>query len=205
MFISIIIITYTMSLSEDDRLIYYGPINVNLYPVTGTFRAFAPDRVQQDERTPDNMIKALGFLGDLTYLNPVYVNHYVPCVPATGISLTSPLPDTASDKEPPAVAVPLLKLPAGKAPEESFRGIASGHRSAILVGKDGKFYRLKGCGNDLQGFVVQKTDGFIPNHGVRGSQFECTVSRELYFSYLVHKALRPFNMVVPPLPTLTPS
>ncbi len=57
--------------------------------------------------------------------------------------------------------------------------IRSGRRSAI-VPKGGKMYRLKGCGNDDEGFILQKADiPFIEESPleVRGSNFEHTALR----------------------------
>ena len=54
--------------------------------------------------------------------------------------------------------------------------IASGKRSAIYVDKNqGKLYRLKGCGNVLQGFNIENND-------LRGSHFFHTSKRELYMT-----------------------
>jgi len=186
-------------LSENDRIIYYGPLNVNLYPVTGIFRAYNPAKVQVDKVNTKTIPKALSYLNDLTYLNPKYINYHVPCVPAVGINMISETPENETDKGPDFVSTPLLKLPYDPEDEKLngfYKGITSGHRSAIVCSPSGKFYRLKGCGNDLQGFIVQKTEGYIENIGIRGAQYECTAIRELYFAYHINEILKPLKIPV---------
>lgn len=55
----------------------------------------------------------------------------------------------------------------------------SGHRSAILL-KDSKVYRLKGCGNDFNGFEM------VPGNGLRGCHFYHTSKREMLMTHLVN-------------------
>lgn len=67
-------------------------------------------------------------------------------------------------------------------------GIASGRRSAILI-EEGKMFRLKGCGNDTDGFVVN--DMQYPQNGkeLRGCCFEQTALREQHMSYKISEIL----------------
>ena len=61
------------------------------------------------------------------------------------------------------------------------QGFASGKRSAILE-KDGKLFRLKGCGNLDEGFPVERLDSLVEDaKEIRGCAFEHTAFRELHY------------------------
>lgn len=53
--------------------------------------------------------------------------------------------------------------------ETPLKGYLSGHRSAVLL-QNGRLIRYKGCGNDLEGFIVK-------GKGLRGSHFFHTAKR----------------------------
>lgn len=185
-------------LSKDDELIYYGRHSVSLYPVTGVFHKYSSARIRQDPITEQSAKEALRLLEDLSCISKDYADHYLPCVPETFVRLEPSGEEPVEVDE--FVSSPLIKLPFG--PEDSkatvYSGIASGHRSAIIKGKSGEFYRLKGCGNDLEGFTIKKCDGFFLEYGIRGAQYECTAARELYYSDRVQSALKPHNISVSP-------
>ena len=64
---------------------------------------------------------------------------------------------------------------------QKIEGFASGKRSAILE-KDGKLFRLKGCGNLNEGFPTEPLDSLVENaKEIRGCAFEHTAFRELHY------------------------
>jgi hypothetical protein len=54
---------------------------------------------------------------------------------------------------------------------------------------NGEWYRLKGCGNNEEGFLVKQ---LLPDdlYTIRGSSYEHTAIRELHFTEKVDAALR---------------
>lgn len=92
---------------------------------------------------------------------------------------------------------PLIKVPADKA---SLRGalgpkaFASGVRSA-LIKLNSKWYRLKGSGNNDEGFIVRTSapskKGEKPWRDVRGSAFFHTALRENYMTAAIAHELEP--------------
>ncbi len=97
---------------------------------------------------------------------------------------------------PAALQTPLIKVPLANAPADAVRGVASGTRSA-LVPLDGKWYRLKGCGNNDEGFTVRHNPplgqplapGKTRWRDVRGSAFRDTSLTELHQSERVVEAM----------------
>jgi hypothetical protein len=94
----------------------------------------------------------------------------MPCIPATLFKVKEGISD----------APDFFKAPLLKCAHSGIEAIASGKRSAIL-GIDGELYRLKGCGNLEQGFVVEPVAYPDQACEIRGAQFETTAFRELYY------------------------
>jgi hypothetical protein len=97
----------------------------------------------------------------------------------------------------------LLRLPLLKCPESesivTYTGIASGVRSG-LVKVDSTWYRLKGCGNNADGFLMKvhclpATDGSGEKRPawqeLRGCAFPQTTSRELMITSQLSRVLEP--------------
>ena len=66
---------------------------------------------------------------------------------------------------PEVIQRPLIKCPEDNSTisESVCVGIASGRRSALIKLANGKWYRLKGCGNDCEGFPVRLTSSPVTN------------------------------------------
>ncbi len=73
-------------------------------------------------------------------------------------------------------------------------GIMSGERSAIIKSKNGKFYRLKGCGDFKKGFTLMENDFEFKKIDIRGCQLENNVIRELYYTYKINEILKKNNI-----------
>ena len=104
----------------------------------------------------------------------------VPAIPCVELRLSS---DSHFDETvvPVPLRTPLVKTSLDT-PGVATAGIASGIRSA-LVSVDGKWYRLKGCGNGDGGFAIRTTDAKSGAwRDVRGSAFVHTGRRELHVS-----------------------
>ena len=72
---------------------------------------------------------------------------------------------------PEVIQRPLIKCPENYSTisESLCVGIASGRRSALIKLANGKWYRLKGCGNDCEGFPVRLTSSPVTTGSVVSS------------------------------------
>ena len=178
---------------EED--LYFGDKYAYLYPCTGIFRSYKKEYIHQDDINKESTAEALKYSDDLSYIKPEYKDHYVPVVPETVIHFKN---DNLKDDENENIDT-ILKQPLIKAKEikdyPCLKCIVSGHRSAVIKDpKSGEYYRLKGCGNDELGFNLQKSELFIIEYSTRGSQFDSTCFRELYYSGLVDESLKKIGM-----------
>ena len=178
---------------EED--LYFGDKYAYLYPCTGIFRSYKKEYIHQDDINKESTAEALKYSDDLSYIKPEYKDHYVPVVPETVIHFKN---ENLKDDENENIDT-ILKQPLIKAKEikdyPCLQCIVRGHRSAVIKDpKSGEYYRLKGCGNDELGFNLQKSELFIIEYSTRGSQFDSTCFRELYYSGLVDESLKKIGM-----------
>ena len=180
------------STSGIDEELYFGDKYTFMYPCTGIFRSYKTEYIQQPDISPESISETCKYANDLSYIKPEYKDYYVPCIPETQIRLIN---KNISENENEKTELFLSEHPLIKSKKIEnlipfYKVIVSGHRSAII--KDEKtrnFYRLKGCGNDEIGFNLLKGEGFFKEFNTRGSQYDCTCSRELFFSEKVNKCL----------------
>ena len=79
-------------------------------------------------------------------------------------------------------------------------GIMSGERSAIIKTNNGKFYRLKGCGDFKKGFT-SKDNGFdFKKINIWGCQLENNAVRELYYTYKINEILKKKDIEISNIP-----
>lgn len=118
------------------------------------------------------------------HLGPAYATLVVPAIPASDIRAS---PGTSLVHWPKELQRPLIKVKKGSS-KVCLQGVASGVRSA-LVKVQGRWYRLKGCGNNDEGFIFQVLNKNSPLVNIRGCSFEHTSQRELYMTESVEKLL----------------
>jgi hypothetical protein len=184
---------------EED--LYFGDKYGYLYPCTGIFRSYKKEYIQQDDINEESVKETLKYSDDCSYIKPEYKDHYIPVVPETNVHFKN---ENLKDDENEEIDN-ILKQPLIKAKEikdyPGFKCIISGHRSALIKDpKTGIFYRLKGCGNDELGFNIQKTEGVIVEIVTRGSQYDSTCFRELFYSEKVDENLKKINIRCANLP-----
>jgi len=184
---------------EED--LYFGDKYGYLYPCTGIFRSYKKEYIQQDDINEESVKETLKYSDDCSYIKPEYKDHYIPVVPETNIHFKN---ENLKDDENEEIDN-ILKQPLIKAKEikdyPGFKCIISGHRSALIKDpKSGIFYRLKGCGNDDKGFNIQKTEGVMVEIVTRGSQYDSTCFRELFYSEKVDESLKKINIRCANLP-----
>jgi hypothetical protein len=122
----------------------------------------------------------------LSHLGDEYAKLVVPAIPATDLEYQASSTVTAWPE--------LLQQPLLKAKEGKIVGVQSGVRSAMIC-IDNDWYRLKGCGNNYDGFPIKPVDGNDKLVNIRGSTFQHTVIRELYMTDLVNKALKEEKLI----------
>jgi hypothetical protein len=103
----------------------------------------------------------------------------LPGIPASEFRVTKPDP-IASD-------LCLIKVKMGNE-HATESGTQSGQRSAILA-KDGKFYRLKGCGLKDEGWGIAKNE-MMGTEEIRGCHYYFTAVVELYYSGKIDAGLK---------------
>ena len=176
--------------------IYYGDKVCFLYPCKGIYRSYKKDYIQQDEVNNHSISETLKFADDLSYIKPEYKDHYIPVIPETQIHFVNKdLKEDENEHIDFMLSQPLIKTKEIKDYIPCYKCIVSGHRSAIIKDqKTGKYYRLKGCGNDELGFNLLKSEGYLIEFNTRGSQYISTCARELYYSEKVNETLKKINI-----------
>ena len=177
---------------EED--LYFGDKYGYLYPCTGIFRSYKKEYIHQDDINKESVAEALKYSDDLSYIKPEYKDAYVPVVPETNIHFKNEnLKDDENEKIDSILNQPLIKAKEIK-DYPYYKCIISGHRSAVIKDpKTGVYYRLKGCGNDELGFNIKKTEGVMVEIVTRGSQYDSTCFRELFYSEKADENLKKLN------------
>ena len=177
--------------SNFDEDIYFGDKYVFLYPCSGLYRSYKKEYIQQDELNKYSITETLKYADDLSYIKPEYKFHYIPVIPETQIHfINKDLKEDEKENTDFVFSQPLIKTKEIKDYSPCYKCLISGHRSALIKDpRTGKFYRLKGCGNDEIGFNLLKSEGYIEEYNTRGSQYISTCARELFFSEKVNELL----------------
>ena len=118
--------------------VYFGARRVDLSHVAGTAERWNPQRFREAGPGRQRIIGR---------------GMRLPSVPAPDIERVADEEESAA-MEPEALARPLLKVAPGRG-DSGLYAVESGKRSA-LVRVDGAWYRLKGCGNETAGIVVEE-------------------------------------------------
>ena len=164
--------------------LYVGKQMVNLMPVQGEFYPFLPNQTVLEIPSLKSTKAALKRLQDNSDLGEEYSRIYLPALPSSDLLLRPG--SAAASPFPISVKAPALS---------QFQGVQSGKRSAV-VEQAGKRYRLKGCGNLEQGFVVESMAFPEDGRELRGCCFDQTLARELFMSHLISETLRPYGIEV---------
>ena len=197
-----------MSNFDKEEQIYFGIIPIYLYPCTGVFRNFDINKLKNEEINENNIDKILKRTNDLSFINESYKDYYYQCIPETDIILDSNVEEKKSEKGPEEFLInPYIKffIQMRKDSEEyeklnKLYGIMSGERSAIIKDNNGKFYRLKGCGDFKKGFTILENNLEFKKIDIRGCQLENNVFRELYYTYKINEILKKNNIEISNIP-----
>lgn len=107
---------------------------------------------------------------------------------------------------PEVIQRPLIKCHVNESTisESVCKGVASGRRSALIKIANGKWYRLKGCGNDNEGFPVRLTTSPVTDatdgskscwQDVRGCAFPHTAVKMSLPFWIIFNSPRNFNIL----------
>jgi hypothetical protein len=163
---------------EDE--IYFGSVQCRLERTNGQSYSLSSSTLQQQSKS-EEIVQQVN-----QYLNPFVeddIEVIMPAVPGLPFIVNK-----SSNNLPEIFQQPLIKNENG-----SIISVQSGIRSALV--KDttsGKWYRLKGCGNNYDEFPFHNVDHFEQyKHcmNIRGCSFEVTCFRELYYANKVNEIL----------------
>eukprot|EP01064_Diplonema_japonicum_P011345 TRINITY_DN18651_c0_g1_i1.p1 TRINITY_DN18651_c0_g1~~TRINITY_DN18651_c0_g1_i1.p1 ORF type:complete len:864 (+),score=141.21 TRINITY_DN18651_c0_g1_i1:58-2592(+) len=161
---------YTTELLNDEadsyESIYFGTVKTSFKEVAGSFL----------ETTDIQCEHGTHFNG----LNSLPENVVVPVIPCF---LFKAVKDPSTEHNVPTpLQIPLLKIKDGPIP-----GITSGKRSA-LIKTNGKWHRLKGCGNGDEGAFPLEIHGIKGQNTPRGCGFEDSVLCEMHMCRRIKEA-----------------
>lgn len=102
----------------------------------------------------------------------------------------------------PDLPTPLIQIPTAADTSDDFdrpliktklpsrlKGIISGTRSALFKSNSARWYRLKGCGNDTDGFLIKPISDSSTKLTIRGCAFLHTTHRELFMTHYISRLL----------------
>ena len=194
---------------NDEEKIYIGMIPMYLYACTGIYRNFNFQNTKKEEINEKNIETIIKRTKDISYFNQSYKDIYFQCIPETEITQKCNLKEENISENGPEEFLfhPYIKflLKIRKDTKEyekisKLNGVMSGERSAIIKAKNGKFYRLKGCGDYKKGFT-SKDNGFdFKKINIWGCQLKNNAVRELYYTYKINEILKKNNIEVSNIP-----
>ena len=175
---------------SNDELLYFGSIKTNLAYHFGSlhFTHLDYDKESQyhtyeNESTPNSITS-----DSLPSIDKDNHQLVLPCIPASLIKISTIMdnlhfiPDDFSR--------PLIKT---KLPSR-LKAIISGTRSAIIKSNSSKWYRLKGCGNNTDGFLIESIANSTIKSTIRGCAFLDTAHRELFMTNYISRLLAPHHI-----------
>lgn len=130
---------------------------------------------------------AVARLAPAAWLGADYADVLVPAIPSLDYTASEGMQKTDCKDLPPPLRRPLIKLK--QTGPTSTQGVASGVRSA-LIQSGSEWFRLKGCGNNYEGFPIKPVELAPKLRNIRGCCFEHTALRELQLTTLINGLLQ---------------
>ncbi|CAF1187433.1 unnamed protein product [Rotaria sordida] len=174
-----------MDTISDDEFLYFGSILINLAYHSGSVHRSHFDSKDElrfhtckDEFTMHSIPSKT-----LLPMDNDYHELVLPCMPTTFIKIPTTNDNVQSiDNE---FCRPLIKT---KLPSR-LKAIVSGARSALIKSNSSKWYRLKGCGDNTDGFPIKPISNTNTKLTIRGCAFLHTTYRELFMTYYISHLL----------------
>lgn len=195
--------------SNSSELIYYGGPGIECFlsSVPGEFYEFRKENFF-NYRNNDTISVSLSHLYNQRQLGIGYENIFLPSVPANDIQIKPLELVISSESELSKTHKDILSSAFVKVNKDRIKGKneesgkdgkdkeskclfgwKSGVRSAI-VPLNNSFYRLKGCGNHDEGFILRKLACRKDGQEIRGCQFKHTSVREVFMSDYINGILK---------------
>jgi len=146
-------------------------------------------------------------------LGEEYTNVYIPYIPAKELSYLETHSNFSSSDEIKSydfpltkvyslIEKPLLKISNEVHLDNNFHEcVLSGRRSSILFSEDKFALRLKGSGNNFNGFQLGEILNIAENHfEIFGCQFKNTCIREQYICVNINEMLKDYNFICGNMP-----
>lgn len=163
--------------------LYYGSTRINMRRAEGEFVQYTHAFAKADDT--GDAVRAVLLRACVKPLPGRPHDGLQPCIPSLDIRIQHA--PTPAANVPGMLAKPLIKVSSG---EGNVSAVASGVRSA-LVRVQGRWYRLKGCGNNFDGFVLrqvgQRKPGEKPVAEIRGCAFKHTAMRALFVTEMLRR------------------
>jgi hypothetical protein len=172
-----------METISDEELLFFGSVMNNLayHPGSVHLGHFdSTDESQFHPRTDEFTLHSM-VLKPLSSIDVDYHQIILPDIPTTFIKIKTTVDNIQTI--PDDFCLPLIKtnLPS------RLKCIVSGVRSGLIKTNSSKWYRLKGCGNNTDGFLIQPISNSNTKLTIRGCAFLHTTYRELFMTnYLSH-------------------
>ena len=171
---------------SDDELLFFGSLLTNFAYHPGSVHRVHFDSTDdlQGQNPNDKSIAQSSTLESIPSADADYSQLVLPDLPTQSIQLQTTT-DTFDDFDRPLIKT---KLPS------HLQGIISGTRSALLKSNSSKWYRLKGCGNDTDGFLIKPICNSSTKLTIRGCAFLDTTHRELFMTHYISHLLSPHKI-----------
>ncbi|CAF0734991.1 unnamed protein product [Adineta ricciae] len=163
---------------SDDELLFYGSVEVNFaYHYGSIHLSSGESELQLDHDT--STLQSLLSVSD----NDNYQELVLPEIPATCVQISST--NGGFESIPDIFRYPLIKSKLSS----PWKGIVSGTRSALIKLSSSEWYRLKGCGNDTDGFPIRPVSDSNDKVTIRGCAFLHSTHRELVMTKYISNLL----------------
>ena len=182
------------------EMIYYGSPQrtLNLHSVNAKILKYTRENII--DVTTNSTISA-SLLNKLPqrHLGPEYTNLYIPTLPCNELIYKTHESSLIQTDKSVNNILNQAMIKVENNIESEYTGYQSGGRSAIVNFSD-KYYRLKGCGNLLNGFTLR--DMGFPKNGIelRGCQFRHTAIREIFMCDRINEALSKYGFKAANIP-----
>ncbi|CAF0905185.1 unnamed protein product [Rotaria sp. Silwood1] len=186
-----------MDTISDDEFLYFGSILVNLAYHSGSVYRSHFDSVDElrFHTSKDDFTMHSISSKTLSSMDSNYHELVLPCMPTTFIKIPTTTDNIQSiDND---FCRPLIKTKLSSC----LKAIVSGARSALIKSNSSKWYRLKGCGDNTDGFSIKSISNTNTKLTIRGCAFLHTTYRELFMTYYIAHLLAPHHIECANIPS----
>ena len=188
-----------MNALSSDELLFFGAATVNFagHPGTVQFMDNYSFHEEHSRTDHDPFVSHIAATRAPSTKNEDWQQLELPNMPTTFIQTEKKLHNEHRTTD----SFDELSRPLIKTTEPSrLTGLISGVRSALIKTMRSKWYRLKGCGNNTDGFLIEPVANSKGKLTIRGCAFLHTTYRELYMTKMISDILTPHQIVCANIP-----